>query len=106
MPYLSPRVAPSRLASARRTEARIEGLLACVTLSFLLLGCSAREERQEQAEAILDVATEIGQKVQATALEVQERTEKLQNGIEKVKDAASDFKEGMTEVRGALDGNE
>ncbi len=99
-------------------------ILACAVVSLLLLGCSSVEERQERAENILDAATEnfvqgletgkrvkqevtegisdAAEHIEASALEVQEKTEKLQNGVGKVRDAASDFKEGVTEVRGAL----
>lgn len=88
-------------------------VLACVTLSILLLGCSSVEERQERAEHLLNAASEnfiqgletgkrVKERIEASALEVQEKTEQLQNGVEKVQDAASDFKEGVTEVRGVL----
>ena len=99
-------------------------LLVCAVVSLMLLGCSSTEERKDKAQGILDQAAEsivegvekakslkdtiaetasgASQKIQATAVDVEERANKIQNGVKKVTDATKELKEGAEEVKSAL----
>ena len=85
-------------------------LLVCAVVSLMLLGCSSVDERQERAQGVLDRATEgivslkdtiaetasgAVQKIQATAVDVEERADKLQNGVEKLQEGTAEVKEAI-----------
>ena len=85
-------------------------LLVCAVVSLMLLGCSSVDERQERAQGVLDRATEgivclkdtiaetasgAVQKIQATAVDVEERADKLQNGVGKVRTGTEQVKEAL-----------
>ena len=94
-------------------------------VSLLLVGCGTVEERRERAEDVIDTASDYyiegikqaqegtenlkktisgaAEKLQATALEIQDRTDQLQEGVGKVIEAVETGKEGMTEVKEAFD---
>jgi methyl-accepting chemotaxis protein len=98
--------------------------LACAVASILLLGCSSFRERQENAQRLLNGATDqivgslekakevkedltgtlsgVTETIQETVFELEDRMENLQEGIEKVVDAVESGQEGLEEVQGAL----
>jgi TolA-binding protein len=81
-------------------------ILACAVVSLLLLGCSSVEEGQTQAKNMLNTAADgivqgietvktVGEKVEATVLDVQERAEQVRGGIEKMGQGATEVKEAF-----------
>jgi len=93
---------------------------------ILLFGCGGTvEERRKRAEEVIDTASDhyiegikraqegttqlkatisgTAEKLQETALEIQERADQLQEGAKKVGEAIEAGKEGVTEVKEAFD---
>lgn len=99
--------------------------LACAIVSVLLVGCGSFREKQESAHKVLNQATnhlivgiekakemknalsgsllEATTKIKATATDLKDRADSLQNSIEKVADAVEQGQEGIEGVKGALD---